>query len=244
VYIHQDPYVLKGSVFKNMKLSSHDRETISRALETVDLDGFEKRDARKLSGGEKKRLALARAFAAGPSTYLLDEPTANVDKQSVTSLETAFKGIVESGSTVLVATHHSSFGYRIADHLFSLENGKLETTHENVLRGSVEKSDGHLLYFKTGGQLIRCPAVSGDFTTAVVEYEDIILSNEPIQSSAQNTFRGEVTEISPGPGGVYVRLDCGFVASSRITDYSVEKLKIKEGKSMFINFKAVAVRLY
>jgi tungstate transport system ATP-binding protein len=244
VYIHQEPYVLRGSVYKNMKLSSNDSGVIKKALGEVDLGGFEKREARKLSGGEQKRLALARAFAAGPSIYLLDEPTANVDKGSVVSLENAFKGIAASGSTVLVATHHSSFGYRIADHLFTLENGCLEKSHENILRGRVEKSDSHLLFFRTGNKLIRCPSITGGFTTAVVGYEDIILSNDAIQSSAQNTFPGTVVGVSPGKSGVYVHIDCGFPLSCKVTDVSIEKLNIETGKTIYVNFKALAVRLY
>ena len=244
MYIHQEPYVLKGSVYKNMKLGATDPEVIKNALRMVDLAGIEKRDARKLSGGERKRLALARVFAAGPAVYLLDEPTANVDKESAVSLENALKGIVSSGGTVLVATHHSAFGYRIADHLFTLKNGNPEISHENMLRGSVETSNGHLLYFRTGDKLLRCPAIAGEFSTAVVGYEDIILSNNAIQSSAQNSFSGKVIGLSPVAGGVHVHIDCGFKLLSKVTDSSVEKLGIKKGKNVYVHFKAVALRLY
>lgn len=244
IYIHQEPYLLKGSVLKNMKMSSASPEAVKGALETVGLAGFEKRDAKKISGGEQKRLALARAFAASPSIYLLDEPTANVDRESIASLERAMRGIVAAGGTILVATHHSSFGYRIADSMFSLEDGRLEESHENILRGSVEKLDENLLYFKAGDTLLRCPCIAGDFTTAVIGYTDIILSNRAMESSAQNCLEGTVTDVVPNAGGVYVRIDCGFPLSSKITVSSVEKLRIERGKTIFAHFKAVAVRLY
>ena len=58
---------------------------VSEALATVRLSGFEKRRAKKLSGGEQQRIALARAFLLDSNVLLLDEPTANLDPNSAIS---------------------------------------------------------------------------------------------------------------------------------------------------------------
>ena len=252
IYLHQEPYILKGTVVKNMRISFYGGRVNStertrrmkESLRSVELEGFENRSAGELSGGEKKRLALARALSAERSVYLLDEPTANVDKKSVLSMETVLHKIVEQGQTVIIASHHDSFAYRIADHIHVLENGRLEPPHENILKGKVSRVEEGLMFFSTGGREVCCAQAEGEYSTAVIKYEDIILSNERITSSAQNLFEGTVLNLVQVGSGIYVTIDCGFSLSCRITNSSAERLGISECKKVFAAFKATAVRLF
>lgn len=67
------------------------RRIVHHALQRVGLEGFEKRRARKLSGGEVQRIAIARALAIKPRVLFLDEFTANVDNTTIALLEAVIK---------------------------------------------------------------------------------------------------------------------------------------------------------
>ena len=75
-----------------------------------------------LSGGQKKRLALARALAATPDVLLLDEPTNHLDIAAIEWLETL---LIESGVTLLFVTHDRSFLDRVSTRIVELDRGQL-----------------------------------------------------------------------------------------------------------------------
>jgi len=83
----------------------HDMDAVRRALEIVDL--WDRRDDRldTLSGGQQRRVLIARALAMGADTFVLDEPTAGIDSDSQARLAETLSGLREAGSTVLLVTH-------------------------------------------------------------------------------------------------------------------------------------------
>jgi tungstate transport system ATP-binding protein len=111
--LHQSPYLFGGTVFRNVAYGLKARGTavdaehraVDRALETVGLEGFRDRDARELSGGEAQRVAMARALALDPEVLLLDEPLANIDRETVGLLETVIASLPSRGTTVVMITH-------------------------------------------------------------------------------------------------------------------------------------------
>jgi molybdopterin-binding protein len=72
--------------------------------------------------------------------------------------------------------------------------------------------------------------------------EDILLSNEQIETSATNNFIGRVTEVVPSSGGMDITIDIGIEIHSLITRESQLKLDITEGNNCWVHFKATAVR--
>src|SRR5271157_2336270 len=106
------------------KKDSEIKEEIARELQTVGLRNFEKRKARKTSGGEQQRIALARAFLLNPQTLLLDEPTANLDPYSATIIERAIMRI-RGKNIVILATHNLSQAKRLADEVVHIYDGKI-----------------------------------------------------------------------------------------------------------------------
>jgi tungstate transport system ATP-binding protein len=101
------------------------REKITQALNTVGLRNFEKRKAKKLSGGEQQRIALARAFLLEPTILLLDEPTANLDPNSATIMERAIMARRKKDSIIIMATHNLSQAKRLGDEIIHIYNGKV-----------------------------------------------------------------------------------------------------------------------
>jgi len=97
---------------------------VKSALEFVNLDGFEKRKARKLSSGEQQRVAIARALALERDVLLVDEPTANLDPANAMIIERALKELSRSKS-VLLSTHNLPQARRLSDHIIHLYRGRV-----------------------------------------------------------------------------------------------------------------------
>jgi len=95
---------------------------VKSALSLVNLDGFEKRHARKLSSGEQQRVAIARALALERDVLLVDEATANLDPANAMIIERAIKDSARSKAVVL-STHNLSQARRLSDRVVHLYKG-------------------------------------------------------------------------------------------------------------------------
>ena len=101
------------------------RKKVADVLQAVRLSGFEKRRARKTSGGEQQRIALARAFLLESNVLLLDEPTANLDPNSASIIERAIVSRKSSDRIIVMATHNLTQARRIADEIVHIYNGNI-----------------------------------------------------------------------------------------------------------------------
>jgi tungstate transport system ATP-binding protein len=98
---------------------------VGSLLEQVGLAGFGDRPARRLSGGEQQRLALARALARDPEILFLDEPTASLDPYATKGVEDIIAQVAGAGVTVVMATHDLGQARRLADRVIFLAKGGL-----------------------------------------------------------------------------------------------------------------------
>ena len=132
--LEQNPLLFSGTVEQNLEfglklrgISGRERhQRIEQALETTGLQGFNQRSTAKLSGGEIRRVALARALALRPKLLLLDEPTANLDVAQVAALERFLVGLPQQGITLVIATHDSPQPQRLGGEIICLRDGQLE----------------------------------------------------------------------------------------------------------------------
>ena len=83
------------------------------------------RPARRLSGGEQQRLALARALARDPEILFLDEPTASLDPAATKAVEDIVRAVAASGVKIVMATHDIGQARRLAGDIVFLARGRL-----------------------------------------------------------------------------------------------------------------------
>jgi tungstate transport system ATP-binding protein len=98
---------------------------VAALLDRVGLAELAQRPARRLSGGEQQRLALARALARDPEVLLLDEPTANLDPAATRSVEAIILMAAQSGIKIVMASHDLGQVRRLAGEVIFLVRGAL-----------------------------------------------------------------------------------------------------------------------
>ena len=110
----------------NLGLSMEEvQDRVEEALERVGMSGFEKKAPHHLSGGQKKRVAIAGIFAMKPEIMVLDEPTAGLDPQGVTNLTKLLKELNDEGITIIISTHEVDLVPNYARKVFVLVDGQL-----------------------------------------------------------------------------------------------------------------------
>lgn len=101
------------------------KEDVSHVLNLVDLGKKAHHFPHQLSGGEKQRLAIARAIITQPDLIIADEPTGNLDPINTNEVINLLKKINELGTTVILTTHSKSVIDHIQKRVITLENGKV-----------------------------------------------------------------------------------------------------------------------
>ncbi|MFZ0621394.1 MAG: ATP-binding cassette domain-containing protein [Pseudolabrys sp.] len=100
-------------------------ERTAELLALVGLDELGDRPARRLSGGEQQRLALARALARDPAVLFLDEPTASLDPYTTKAIEDLVRLVSARGVKVVMSTHDIGEAKRLAGDIVLLHRGRL-----------------------------------------------------------------------------------------------------------------------
>lgn len=163
VQLDQYPIMFSGTVAENiaygLKIRKEKKTVVaSRVAEMLDIVGmtkFAEADACMLSGGETKRVALARALAIYPEVLICDEPSANVDNENQEMILNALEWMNKKrGTTIIFSTHYLSQGHRLADHTLLLQNGQLsDVVNENVYRARVLSEESGLTQCSVTGNV-------------------------------------------------------------------------------------------
>jgi tungstate transport system ATP-binding protein len=125
--VFQRPVMLRRTAAANVAyaLPARNDKRVTELLAQVGLAHLADRPARKLSGGEQQRLALARALARDPEILFLDEPTASLDPAATKSVEDIVRAIAATGVKIVMATHDIGQARRLAGDIVFLARGRL-----------------------------------------------------------------------------------------------------------------------
>lgn len=130
------PLILRGMA------RSKAREAAESAIRDAGLDRVKDLPAPSISGGEKQKLALARALITKPDVLFLDEPCANLDGRATRDIEACLKDVAAQGVRVLMSTHDLGQARRLADDILFLVGGRLvEQTSAKAFFGGPQTSE-------------------------------------------------------------------------------------------------------
>jgi cobalt/nickel transport system ATP-binding protein len=122
------PTVYQDVAFGPTNLGYHEtevKEAVTLALRHVGLEGFELRPPHQLSGGEKKRVAIAGILAMDPDVLVFDEPTSGLDPSGSEDIMELLDELNHGGKTVIISTHDVELAYPWADRAILLLEGKI-----------------------------------------------------------------------------------------------------------------------
>ena len=191
---------------------------ISKALDVVQLSGFEHRRPAQLSGGQQQRVAVARALVFEPKLILMDEPLGALDKQLREQMQYEIKHIHERlGVTVVYVTHDQSEALTMSNRIAVLNHGVIQQVatpqalyerpenafvaqfigENNRLSGTVREVNGHTCVVAVEGGEVRALAINidgvGSRSTLSLRPERVLI--DPSPGRCPNLFDARVEEL-------------------------------------------------
>jgi tungstate transport system ATP-binding protein len=274
--LFQENLFLDTTVFENVAIGLRFRkcpekiieEKVKDMLKLINIYHLKDRNAKTLSGGEAKRVCIARALVIEPKILFLDEPFTNLDTPSKEEIiKDTGKIIKNKGISSIIVTHDKYEALSLSDRIIVMEKGKIiqegtkeEVLHqpknnfvacffgvENILKGKViEQKDGELLV-DVCGNIIE---VTGNFKKGTLVYlfirpENVFLYKDEkhIKTSVRNHFRGKIVEINNFGYYYRITIDCKFTIVSYITKSSFTELSLNINDEVIIGFKATSIHV-
>ena len=270
--VFQKTTLFSTSVFNNiaygLKLRKVPKETrnkaVKKALKIVKLEGFEKRSARKLSGGEQQRVAIARALVLNTQLLLLEEPTANLDPKNAGILEEVIDTVNrENKTTIVMATHNMFQAKKLPHRIALMDEGKITeigapieifgklsknlasfAAVDNTFAGTAKATAGGTSVVDISNNVqIEIATRRQGATVVFINPRDIIVSKTAVESSARNVFKGKIMEIIDLDSLVKLKINVGKLFSVQITKQSFNEMRLCLNAEVFIAFKASSVQV-
>jgi molybdopterin-binding protein len=260
---------VKENIVFGLKVKKTAHSEVEKALDqVVNLLGIKSllhRRPSTLSGGERQKVAMARALCVKPDVLLLDEPLSALDPQTREEVQHDLRQLQRSlHLTALHVTHDFEEAIALGDRIAVIGDGEIKQAgipeeifrrpnsefvarfamSRNIFQGIVENShDGNYL-FNTGGTKFVIASNNISATHAIVRPEDILISLEPLRSSARNTFIGEIARIIDKGSTLFVTVSLPPEVSVLITRNSFKELNLDIGMKVYITFQSSSIHTF
>jgi molybdate/tungstate transport system ATP-binding protein len=238
------------------------KKRVTRLMEQLGLEPLAQRSVHNLSGGEKQRIALARALAVNPSVLLLDEPLSALDPNFREDIRDLLKKLhQEVESTFLMVTHDFAEAMFLGERMGIINNGKMdqiglvtEVFHKPatpfVAKFMGIKNVFHASFMHTKARVhnlefhLHSPPGENKRYVAI-RPEDIIISKNGTFSNDVNSFQGKVMgitdrgpyyEVAAGTGEVIFRV--------MLSKKDFFKLELQKGKDIHISIRSSAIHVF
>jgi tungstate transport system ATP-binding protein len=273
--VFQEPLLLNNSVFENVALglkfrrlkNEEIKKRVQSSLDYFGISKLAKRSAKTLSGGEAKRVSLARAFAIKPQIILLDEAFNSLDPPSRETIIDDLKQILEETKiTAVLALHDREETLRLAQDVSVMNSGRIVQSGktaeifnqpdsefvanfvgtESILEGTVNSCAAGNMVIAINGKVIEAvgDCSIGQKVYCCLRPENVTVSNYTQgKISARNIFEAKVSKVIRRGYFYKLTLDCGFPLVAYITIPSCEDLGIVKGGTVIASFKATAVHV-
>ncbi len=221
VLLDQSPVMFTGTVGANVsfglnvrKINDYEkRARVANALKLVGLDGFENKNAKTLSGGQTKRVALARVLAVNPDVLLLDEPTANVDMKNQHVILDIIEKLNSRGKTsVIFSTHQHEEADFLAHHVLHLKDGKVfdadqqNRSHALVKRVAENEMELWFELFDFRLKVGKREKINVEDRIQVSLHPEKLIVNPSLKKKTEGSFMATLKGLEHKKDGVYYQL--------------------------------------
>jgi tungstate transport system ATP-binding protein len=260
---------VRANVAAGLRLRDLPRAEVKRradaALARLELLHLADRSARKLSGGEARRVSLARALAVEPEALFLDEPFSNLDAPTRQAMVADLERLIAGSRTaVILVSHDPTDAFRLATRFVVMHGGRIVQSDapaevmrrpanpfiasfvgmETLVEGVVaRRREGGVVVTAAGAELAAAgDGAPGDRVLCGVRPEHVrVLTERPV--GAVNVFPAAVAAISSAGPFLKLRLDGAFPLVAYVSGERFAELGLKEQRELFATFEPVAVHL-
>ena len=234
---------------------------VSTILDDFDLSNLADRKIFNLSGGEAKKVSLARTLISEPKLLLLDEPLVHLDLSTKLDLISKIKLILDTRKIpILLVTHYSSDVYSLSDSILSINDGKFvsnyDSTNDSIyisnllpqMFGSLNLIHGIVIESSNGISVIRSNNLSikiignceiGSNVVAAINSNEILISKTQINTSHLNMIQVKIIRIlNKIPlAEIHVAND-DFCLIAKINPSFLKTIKLVENEEVYISFQS------
>jgi ABC-2 type transport system ATP-binding protein len=160
-----------------------DKRRTSHIIDAMGLSDKADSNARRLSGGMRRRLLIAKALVHNPAVLVLDEPTAGVDVELRTQLWEYVRQLNKEGTTILLTTHYLEEAEELCDHIAIINHGTVIANESKEML--MRRIDGKQLILKLAAPLMSIPLALEQLGAVATPEGDLSINYKPSQANME-----------------------------------------------------------